>query len=69
MNKDSFRIFASAFLIVSGIGIAIAGFCVPPVGEVSDSVLMLVAECFIVAGAFVGIDVLIDKKIVEAMKK
>lgn len=67
--KDSFRIFASAFLLVSGVGIALAGFCVPPLGEVSNSVLMLVAECFIVAGAFMGIDVLIDRKIVEALKK
>lgn len=67
--KDSFRIFASAFLLISGVGIALAGFCVPPLGEVSNSVLMLVAECFIVAGAFMGIDVLIDKKIVEALKK
>lgn len=67
--KDNFRIFASFFLLVSGIGIAIAGFCVPPVGEVSNSVLMLVAECFIVAGAFMGIDVLIDRKILEALKK
>lgn len=67
--KDSYRIFASAFLLISGVGIALAGFCVPPLGEVSNSVLMLVAECFIVAGAFIGIDVLIDKKIVEALKK
>lgn len=67
--KDNFRIFASAFLLISGVGIALAGFCVPPVGEVSNSVLMLVAECFIVAGAFIGIDVLIDKKILEALKK
>lgn len=67
--KDNFRIFASAFLLVSGIGIAIAGFCVPPVGDISNSVLMLVAECFIVAGAFMGIDVLIDRKILEALKK
>lgn len=67
--KESYRILASAFLLVSGVGIATAGFCVPPVGELSNSVLMLVAECFIVAGAFMGIDVLIDKKIVEALKK
>lgn len=67
--KDSYRIFASAFLLISGVGIALAGFCVPPLGEVSNSVLMLVAECFIVAGAFMGIDVLIDRKIVEALKK
>ena len=67
--KDNFRIFASAFLLVSGIGIALAGFCVPPVGDISNSVLMLVAECFIVAGAFMGIDVLIDRKILEALKK
>lgn len=67
--KDSYRIFASAFLLISGVGIALAGFCVPPLGEISNSVLMLVAECFIVAGAFMGIEVLIDRKIVEALKK
>lgn len=67
--KDNFRIFASAFLLIAGVGIATAGFFVPPLGEVSNSVLMLVAECFIVAGAFIGIDVLIDRKIIEALKK
>jgi hypothetical protein len=50
-------------MLASGVGLSIAGFCVPPVGEISDSVLWFTAQCLIYAGSALGIDVLIDTKL------
>ena len=56
-------IMASAFLIVSGVGFGIAGFCVPPVGSISESVLFLTAQCFVMGGSFVGLDAIFLQRI------
>lgn len=61
MKKETFCIIASALLIVSGIAFGVAGFTVTPIGEISESVLILIAQCFIMAGSFVGIDAMIMK--------
>jgi hypothetical protein len=45
------------------VGLSIAGFVVPPVGEISDSVLWFTAQCLIYAGSALGIDVMIDNKL------
>lgn len=55
MKKTDYYLATSASLLVAGVGFGIAGFCVPPVGEVADSVLILIAQCFIAGGSFVGI--------------
>lgn len=49
--------------LLSGIGVAIAGFVVPPTGEISDSVLMYTAQTLIYAGSVLGVNVVIDRKI------
>lgn len=54
---------AAAVLLLAGIGMAVAGFCVEPSGSISESVLMFTAQCFICAGSFVGIDVLLSEKL------
>lgn len=61
--KGNYSIYASAFLLVSGVGFGVAGFTVPPVGSVSESVLLLIAQCFIMAGSFAGIDAMVLKTI------
>lgn len=33
----------------------VAGFCVPPVGEISDSVLWVLSQCLIYAGSILGV--------------
>jgi hypothetical protein len=48
--------------------LSVAGFIVPPVGEISDSVLWFTAQCLIYAGSALGIDVLIDTKL-QKLKK
>lgn len=60
---------AAAFLLLAGVGMAVAGFCVEPSGSISESVLMFTAQCFICAGSFVGIDVLMNEKITNIFRK
>lgn len=54
---------AAAFLLLAGVGMAVAGFLVEPSGSISESVLMFTAQCFICAGSFVGIDVILNEKL------
>jgi hypothetical protein len=61
--KQSVRCWSAVGMLASGVGLSIAGFCVPPVGEISDSVLWFTAQCLIYAGSALGIDVLIDTKL------
>lgn len=49
-------IFASAALIF-GLGITLAGFLVPPLGEVHDSVLWILGQTLIYSGSVVGISI------------
>ena len=44
-------------MLVAGVGLSIAGFIVPPTGEISDSVLMFTAQCLVYAGSALGINV------------
>lgn len=50
-------------MLLAGVGLSIAGFCVEPVGHISDSVLWFLAQCVLYAGAALGIDVMIESKI------
>ena len=56
-------------MLIFGCGLDIAGFCVPPLGEVSDSVLLIFAQCLIYAGSALGIDYYVKLKIEEMMHK
>ncbi len=59
------RSVSAVAMLASGVGLSIAGFCTPPVGEISDSVLWFFAQCLIYAGTALGIDVMIDAKMKE----
>ena len=61
--KLSFRAYTAGFMLVAGVGLSVAGFCVAPVGEISDSVLWYFAQCLIYAGSALGVDVVIDQRI------
>jgi hypothetical protein len=63
MENARFRQLAAAFLLLAGVGMAVAGFAVEPTGSISESVLMFTAQAFICAGSFVGIDVLLNEKV------
>ena len=63
--KRDLRAWSAVGMLVAGVGLSVAGFCVEPVGEISDSVLWFFAQCLLYAGAALGIDVFIENKIHE----
>ncbi len=68
MKKLGFRAYTAAFMLVAGVSLSVAGFCVSPVGEISESVLWFFAQCLIYAGSALGVDVIIDRRISKLSK-
>lgn len=55
-NKLIVQLVVACFLVVVGVGLLIAGFCVPPLGTISASVLTAFGEICTFAGALYGVD-------------
>lgn len=53
-HKPTITLFAAIFLMVVGCGLLIAGFIVPPPGEIHNSVLIAFGEILTFAGAVFG---------------
>ena len=67
MSLRNYKAISAMFMLLAGVGLSVAGFCVEPVGHISDSVLWFLAQCILYAGAALGIDVMIESR-VEKMK-
>ena len=52
-------------MLAFGCSLTVAGFIVPPLGVISDSVLLVLAQCFIYAGSALGIDYYVNMKLKE----
>lgn len=62
-NKNTKEIVSyifAAFSLLFGFALTTAGFIVDPLGIVSDSVLWVLGQCFVFAGAVTGIAISID---------
>lgn len=56
-NKHSIvQLIVACVLVVLGIGLLIASFCVPPVGIIHGSILAAFGEICTFAGALFGVD-------------
>ena len=55
-NKSAIQLCSAIFLITVGCGLLIAGFILPPSGEIHNSVLVAFGEILTFAGALFGID-------------
>ncbi len=55
-KKLEIQLIAACFLIIVGVGLLIAGFCVPPIGIINNSVLIAFGEILTFAGSLFGID-------------
>lgn len=55
-HKLTLQLFSAIFLIAVGVGLLIAGFVIPPPGEIHNSVLIAFGEILTFAGALFGID-------------
>ena len=54
------KIFLAYLAFIAGIGFGIAGLVIPPAGYISSSVLILIAQLFVLSGTFIGLDVKFD---------
>ncbi len=55
-HKSAIQLCSAIFLITVGCGLLIAGFILPPSGEIHNSVLIAFGEILTFAGALFGID-------------
>ena len=53
-HKPTITLLSAIFLIVVGCGLLVAGFIVPPPGEIHDSVLVAFVEILTFSGAVFG---------------
>lgn len=53
--KEIVTLSSAVFAILVGFGLTIAGFVVPPLGIISDSVLWVLGQALVYAGSIFGI--------------
>ena len=68
-TRTDIQVFTAVAMLVAGVGLSIAGFVVPPTGEISESVLMFTAQCLVYAGSALGINVYINSKFSDIKKQ
>ena len=62
-QKTAYATAIVAFVL--GWGLTIAGFCLPPKGDVSDSVLWILGQALIYTASVLGITMYFKSKVVE----
>ena len=63
--RQDLQIWSAIAMLAFGCSLTVAGFIVPPLGVISDSVLLVLAQCFIYAGSALGIDYYVNMKLKE----
>lgn len=64
-TRTSYQVHSALAMLLAGVCLSVAGFCVPPVGEISDSVLWFFAQCLIYAGSIFGVSIYVQSKFSE----
>ena len=54
--KLNIQLGIAVVVFITGIGLLIAGFVIPPSGEIHNSVLVAFGECCTFAGSLIGVD-------------
>ena len=63
--KQKFAIVTAVTAFVAGWGLTIAGFIIPPEGEVSDSVLWILGQALIYTASVLGIGMYFNNQMVK----
>ena len=63
MKNITFREWCAGFSLLTAFLLSGVNMFLPPVGEISDTVLWYAAQAFFFAGAALGIDTMIDRKL------
>ena len=61
-HRVNIQYISAVGMLISGVALSIAGFVVPPLGEISDSVLWFAAQTMIYAGSVFGVSVYVNDK-------
>ena len=64
-TKENVQIISAIAMLIGGFLLAVAGFIVPPTGQIHESVLGVFAECLIYAGYIFGVTIYIQTKYTE----
>lgn len=68
LHKEAIQYATAVGMLVAGLALTVTGFIVEPLGKISDSVLYVLAQCFIYAGSIFGIGLYVNTKF-DALKK
>ena len=68
-KRTAFQVYSAVGMLLAGVALSVAGFCVPPVGERSDSVLWFFAQCLIYAGSIFGVSIYVQSKFTDLKKE
>lgn len=61
-HRVNIQYISAVGMLISGVGLTVAGFIVSPLGEISDSVLWFAAQTMIYAGSVFGVSVYVNDK-------
>lgn len=64
-DRTKYQVYSALAMFLAGVALSVAGFLVPPVGEISDSVLWFFAQCLIYAGSIFGVSIYVQSKFTE----
>lgn len=64
-TRTALQVYSAIGMLIAGVSLSVAGFIVPPVGEISDSVLWFFAQCLIYAGSIFGVSLYVNSKFNE----
>lgn len=64
-DRTKYQVYSALAMLLAGVVLSVAGFLVPPVGEISDSVLWFFAQCLIYAGSIFGVSIYVQSKFTE----
>ena len=68
-TQNTIMVCTAVGMLLVGVALNIAGFIVPPTGEISDSVLWVLAQSLIYAGSVFGVKSYIDGKVEDLRTK
>ena len=51
-TKEEVQIYTAVGMLMSGVGLSVAGFIVEPTGQIHESVLWFFAQCLMYAGSW-----------------
>ena len=62
MNKDKISQISALLMLLSGVGLSVAGFVADPMGEISESVLWYVGQTLMYAGSIFGVSTYVKSR-------